>query len=190
MCRTGNYSRLACKFLFVRSLGYYIIQIYIPSSLIVVLSWVSFWLDRNAVPARIALGITTVLTLTTLISSTNSTLPKISYLKSIDVYLVTCFVMVFAALLEYAAVSFIGNRKWKPKQTSKYVSLPPAGSGACSKADSKRCKVRHGGGDGEKASLTFPTSGTNDEFAGKSNPLLQVTLDYSFTLSFTCILIN
>ena len=39
----GNYSRLACEFQFVRSMGYYLIQIYIPASLIVVISWVSFW---------------------------------------------------------------------------------------------------------------------------------------------------
>ena len=100
----------------MRSMGYYIIHIYIPSTLIVVLSWVSFWLSRDAVPARVALGITTVLTMTTLISSTNASLPKISYLKSIDVYLVTCFVMVFASLLEYAAVSYISksHRRYIP----------------------------------------------------------------------------
>ena len=28
---TGNYSRLACEIQFVRSMGYYLIQIYIPS---------------------------------------------------------------------------------------------------------------------------------------------------------------
>ena len=43
----GNYSRLACEIQFVRSMGYYLIQIYIPSSLIVVISWVSFWLNRQ-----------------------------------------------------------------------------------------------------------------------------------------------
>lgn len=67
--------------------------------------------------------------MTTLMSSTNSQLPKISYVKSIDVFLGTCFVMVFAALLgkrsrslragltlvlrthvEYAAVGYIGKR--------------------------------------------------------------------------------
>ena len=68
----GNYSRLACEIQFVRSMGYYLIQIYIPSSLIVVISWVSFWLNRGATPARVGLGVTTVLTMTTLISSTNS----------------------------------------------------------------------------------------------------------------------
>lgn len=83
----------------MRSMGYYLIQIYIPSGLIVIISWVSFWLNRNATPARVALGVTTVLTMTTLMSSTNAALPKISYVKSIDVYLGTCFVMVFASLL-------------------------------------------------------------------------------------------
>ncbi|XP_022710011.1 gamma-aminobutyric acid receptor subunit beta-like [Varroa jacobsoni] len=107
---TGNYSRLVCEIRFVRSMGYYLIQIYIPAGLIVVISWVSFWLHRNATPARVALGVTTVLTMTTLMSSTNAALPKISYVKSIDVYLGTCFVMVFASLLEYATVGYLGKR--------------------------------------------------------------------------------
>lgn len=107
---TANYSKLVCEIQFVRSMGYYLIQIYIPAGLIVIISWVSFWLHRNATPARVALGVTTVLTMTTLMSSTNSALPKISYVKSIDVYLGTCFVMVFASLLEYATVGYLGKR--------------------------------------------------------------------------------
>ena len=80
-------------------MGYYLIQIYIPSSLIVVISWVSFWLNRGATPARVTLGVTTVLTMTSLIGTTNSQLPKISYMKSIDIYLSACFMMVFASLI-------------------------------------------------------------------------------------------
>ena len=96
---SGNYSRLACEIQFVRAMGYYLIQVYIPSSLIVIISWVSFWLNRGATPARVGLGVTTVLTMTTLMASTNAALPKISYVKSIDVYLGACFFMVFASLL-------------------------------------------------------------------------------------------
>lgn len=107
---SGEYIRLFCEIHFVRSMGYYLIQIYIPASLIVMISWVSFWLHRNATPARVALGVTTVLTMTTLMSSTNAALPKVSYIKSIDVFLGTCFVMVFASLLEYASVGYIGKR--------------------------------------------------------------------------------
>ncbi|XP_037069993.1 gamma-aminobutyric acid receptor subunit beta-like isoform X2 [Pollicipes pollicipes] len=107
---TGNYSRLALQIQFERSMGYYLIQMYVPSSLIVIISWVSFWLNRNATPARVSLGVTTVLTMTTLMSSTNAALPKISYIKAIDVYMGTCFVMVFASLLEYAYVGYIAKR--------------------------------------------------------------------------------
>ena len=46
-------------------MGYYIIQVYVPSSLIVVMSWVSFYLDRSSAPARVGLGVTTVLTVKT-----------------------------------------------------------------------------------------------------------------------------
>merc|ERR1719410_2128925 len=107
---SGNYSRLLADVQFDRALGYYLIQIYIPSSLIVIISWVSFWLNRGATPARVGLGVTTVLTMTTLMASTNAALPKISYVKSIDVYLGACFFMVFASLLEYPSVGYMAKR--------------------------------------------------------------------------------
>merc|ERR1712142_245870 len=37
-------------------------------------------------------------------------LPKISYVKSIDVYLAACFFMVFASLIEYASVGYMAKR--------------------------------------------------------------------------------
>lgn len=70
------------------------------------LSWVSFWINHEATSARVALGITTVLTMTTISTGVRSSLPRISYVKAIDIYLVMCFVFVFAALLEYAAVNY------------------------------------------------------------------------------------
>uniref|UniRef100_A0A914R0T0 Neurotransmitter-gated ion-channel transmembrane domain-containing protein n=1 Tax=Parascaris equorum TaxID=6256 RepID=A0A914R0T0_PAREQ len=70
-----------------RNIGFYIIQIYLPSILIVVISWVSFWLSRDATPARVALGVLTVLTMTTLTTTTNAAMPKVSYVKSIDIFL-------------------------------------------------------------------------------------------------------
>ena len=85
-------------------------QVYIPSSLIVVMSWVSFWLNRGAAPARVGLGVTTVLTMTTLINSVTAALPKISYMKSIDIYLFVCFFMVFGAMVEYACVGYTDKR--------------------------------------------------------------------------------
>ncbi|KAJ3599235.1 hypothetical protein NHX12_033198 [Muraenolepis orangiensis] len=51
--------------------------------------------------------ITTVLTMTTINTHLRETLPKIPYVKAIDMYLMGCFVFVFLALLEYAFVNYI-----------------------------------------------------------------------------------
>ncbi|KAK2825811.1 hypothetical protein Q5P01_020025 [Channa striata] len=51
--------------------------------------------------------ITTVLTMTTINTHLRETLPKIPYVKAIDIYLMGCFVFVFLALLEYAFVNYI-----------------------------------------------------------------------------------
>ncbi len=66
-------------------------------------------------------GITTVLTMTTISTSVRQSLPRISYIKSIDIYVVTCFGFVFAALLEYAIVNFNywSNHKRKAKEALK-----------------------------------------------------------------------
>ncbi|XP_070196685.1 gamma-aminobutyric acid receptor subunit beta-like [Littorina saxatilis] len=103
---TGDYQRLSLTFDLRRNIGYFIFQTYLPSILIVMLSWVSFWINHEATSARVALGITTVLTMTTISNGVRSSLPRISYVKAIDIYLVMCFVFVFAALLEYAAVNY------------------------------------------------------------------------------------
>ena len=54
----------------------------------------------------VRVGITTILTMTTISTAMRSSLPRISYIKAIDIYLVVCFVFVFTALLEYAAVNY------------------------------------------------------------------------------------
>uniref|UniRef100_A0A914R7S6 Neurotransmitter-gated ion-channel ligand-binding domain-containing protein n=1 Tax=Parascaris equorum TaxID=6256 RepID=A0A914R7S6_PAREQ len=62
-----------------RQQGFYILQIYTPCTLIVVMSWVSFWINKEASPARVALGIMTVLSMSTLGFGSRSDLPKVSH---------------------------------------------------------------------------------------------------------------
>ncbi|KAJ6635008.1 Glutamate-gated chloride channel, partial [Pseudolycoriella hygida] len=54
---TGEYSCLKVDLLFKREFSYYLIQIYIPCCMLVIVSWVSFWLDQGAVPARVSLDL-------------------------------------------------------------------------------------------------------------------------------------
>lgn len=55
-CSTGWYNRLYINFTLRRHIFFFLLQTYFPATLMVMLSWVSFWIDRRAVPARVPLG--------------------------------------------------------------------------------------------------------------------------------------
>ncbi|CAF1282861.1 unnamed protein product [Rotaria sordida] len=107
---TGSFTCLLVVLHLKRLFGYYLVQVYIPSMLIVILSFVSFWIDHKSVPARISVGLLTVLTVTTQSSGIRSQLPRVSYIKAIDVWMSACLVFVFAGLLEYALVNVIARK--------------------------------------------------------------------------------
>ncbi|ELT89100.1 hypothetical protein CAPTEDRAFT_216689 [Capitella teleta] len=113
---TGSFSILQARFSLKRQVGFYILQTYIPSILIVALSWVSFWVNKDAVPARITLGVTTVLTMTTQLSTSRSNTMKVSYPKALDVWYAFCMFMVFASLLEYAVVNVLSRHEEKSRR--------------------------------------------------------------------------
>lgn len=53
---SGWYNRLYINFILRRHIFFFMLQTYFPTMLMVMLSWVSFWIDRRAVPARVSLG--------------------------------------------------------------------------------------------------------------------------------------
>jgi len=96
----GNYTLLVVTFNFKRRIGYYINQVYVPDTLVVAISWIVFWLDPDDMGGRVGLGITTLLTIMFLLGSVNTALPRVSYTKAIDWYLIVSFLFVFLVLLE------------------------------------------------------------------------------------------
>ncbi|RWS02265.1 gamma-aminobutyric acid receptor alpha-like protein, partial [Dinothrombium tinctorium] len=51
----GPYSKLIIGFHFQRFMGHFVIEVYVPCIMLVVLSWVSFWINREATADRIGL---------------------------------------------------------------------------------------------------------------------------------------
>uniref|UniRef100_G3PKR2 Gamma-aminobutyric acid type A receptor subunit gamma3 n=1 Tax=Gasterosteus aculeatus aculeatus TaxID=481459 RepID=G3PKR2_GASAC len=121
----GEYVLMTVYFDLSRRMGYFTIQTYIPCILTVVLSWVSFWIKKDATPARTALGITTVLTMTTLSSVARTSLPRVSYITAMDLFVTVCFLFVFAALMEYAALNYYSNPPFSFQNYSALDARPP-----------------------------------------------------------------
>ncbi|XP_036431239.1 gamma-aminobutyric acid receptor subunit alpha-6a [Colossoma macropomum] len=106
---TGHYSVKLVHFILQRKLGYHLIQTYIPLIMVVVLSQVAFWINKESVPARTVAGVTTVLTMTTLSISARSSLPKVAYATAMDWFIAVCFAFVASALVEFAAVNYFAT---------------------------------------------------------------------------------
>ncbi|XP_076373232.1 glycine receptor subunit alpha-3-like [Tachypleus tridentatus] len=104
---TGNFTCIQVIFKLKRRLGYYMFHTYIPTCLIVIMSWISFWIRPEAVPARVTLCVTSLLTLSTQHAQSQKSLPPVSYIKAIDIFMSSCTVFVFASLMEYALVSIL-----------------------------------------------------------------------------------
>ncbi|KAM4035260.1 gamma-aminobutyric acid receptor subunit pi [Anomaloglossus baeobatrachus] len=121
---TGTYPRLTLYFVFKRNIIYFILETYVPSSLLVILSWISFWISKASVPARTCIGVTTVLAMTTMLVGSRSTLPAAKcFVKAIDVYLGICFTFIFGALLEYAVIHYCAEKHAAMKEKEK--KIPP-----------------------------------------------------------------
>ncbi|XP_042334084.1 gamma-aminobutyric acid receptor subunit gamma-4 [Sceloporus undulatus] len=118
----GDYMVMTVSFDLSRRMGYFAIQTYIPCILTVVLSWVSFWIKRDSTPARTSLGITTVLTMTTLSTISRKHLPRVSYITAMDLFVSVCFIFVFAALMEYATLNYLVGNKKSLKQSGGSIS--------------------------------------------------------------------
>uniref|UniRef100_A0A3Q2V8G8 Glycine receptor, beta a n=1 Tax=Haplochromis burtoni TaxID=8153 RepID=A0A3Q2V8G8_HAPBU len=101
---TGYYTCVEVIFTLRRQVGFYLMGVYAPTLLIVVLSWLSFWINPDASAARVPLGILSVLSLSSESMSLASELPKVSYVKAIDIWLIACLLFGFSSLVEYAVV--------------------------------------------------------------------------------------
>ncbi|KAF2898643.1 hypothetical protein ILUMI_07537 [Ignelater luminosus] len=103
----GNFSRLVVYFRFERQIGHHLIQTFAPSTLVVMLSWFSFWLGLDAVPGRVTLLVTCMLTLVTMFTGLRSDIPPVAYVKALDLWMAFCMLLVFAALTEFVIVKVL-----------------------------------------------------------------------------------
>ncbi|XP_032701158.1 gamma-aminobutyric acid receptor subunit theta [Lontra canadensis] len=104
---TGSYVRLILRFLVQREVTSYLVQIYWPTVLTTVVSWISFWMNYESSAARVTVGLTSMLILNAINSHLRDKLPQVACIKAIDIYMVVCFFFVFLSLLEYVSINYL-----------------------------------------------------------------------------------
>ncbi|CAJ0597354.1 unnamed protein product [Cylicocyclus nassatus] len=108
---TGVWSCISAVFYVEREMMHHVMQTYLPTALIVVISWFSFWLDVDSAPARVTLSITTLLTISTQANAVKLALPEVSYMKAIDVWMGSCMAFVFGVMIEFTICHFAKNQE-------------------------------------------------------------------------------
>ena len=115
----GTHTAAVVEFKIKRRLQHFIVGFYVPCIACTVASWIQFWMDEMAVGDRASLGITSVLTEIFLLEFSNQGMPKVSYMKVAELYLIVSFVFIFLALIESAVVYKVSQWSLLKKNSGK-----------------------------------------------------------------------
>jgi hypothetical protein len=100
-----------------RKFGYYIWKVIVPLAMVVMMSWVVFWLDPKQAGPQIGIAATSILTLIAYRFTLGFLVPRLSYLTRLDIFITGASLLVFVALVEaLATVSIAEDRPTLTRQ--------------------------------------------------------------------------
>ena len=160
-CSSGKCKGLTWELDLERIPDYYSNYILLPSRLMVTISWGSFFVSRAAAPARVAMTIICFLTVTSLINTVLSSLPRgkghVWLLQHLTIS--QCF--IFFSVIEYAFANFLSRIESRLNKTRERCLSDRASVAACEESgqaglepmqpeSSIQIMVRQKGGLGER----------------------------------------
>jgi len=77
--------------------------------MIVMMSWVVFWIDPKAAGTQISVSMTSMLTLIAYRFAVGADLPKVSYLTRLDGFILLSTILVFTSLVEVLLTSTLAQ---------------------------------------------------------------------------------
>ncbi|VDP02544.1 unnamed protein product [Soboliphyme baturini] len=114
-----------------RRSGYCFLNLFIPATAVVTSSWTSLWLEDQTQFADI---FSILLSIIFLSFSFNTVMPRVSYIKVMDIYLGACFIFAFLSLVKLIIVKMLHRQIQKrSKRTSiSLLKSHPLLSDSCS----------------------------------------------------------
>ncbi|XP_053641290.2 uncharacterized protein [Cherax quadricarinatus] len=124
-----------------RRIGYPIISIYVPTVILLILAYLSLIFRRDDFETRVASALTVLLVLASLFTQTSTSLPKTSYFKMVDVWLLFSISLIFFVIVFHIVIDMayegklVGSSSNTSPHPTKITSLS---------VDTKRETVTHG----------------------------------------------
>jgi len=94
-----------------RKIGYYIWKVIVPLAMVVMMSWVVFWLDPKQAGPQIGIAATSILTLIAYRFTLGFLVPRLSYLTRLDFFITGASLLVFVALVEALATVSLAEER-------------------------------------------------------------------------------
>ena len=96
-----------------RKQSFYLFKVITPLILIVMMSWVAFWIDPAESGTDISVAVTSMLTLIAYRFAIGTFLPVISYLTRLDLFILGSTLLVFFSLVEVVVTSNLARKRRK-----------------------------------------------------------------------------
>ena len=79
---------------------FYLFKVLFPLTLVVVMSWMVFWINPDSLQPQLTVSVTAILTMVAFQFTISNTLPPLSYLTRMDIFILGANVLVFVTLIE------------------------------------------------------------------------------------------
>jgi hypothetical protein len=93
-----------------RAISFFTLKVIFPLILIVAMSWLVFWVGPSLVASKISVGVTAMLTLIAYRFAIGGMVPRLSFLTSLDYFVLGSTVLVFLTLMIVAYTSYLVER--------------------------------------------------------------------------------
>eukprot|EP00795_Rhopilema_esculentum_P000778 gene778-10507_t len=119
---SGIFDQLKVVFYLKRDIRFYLMEYYFPIICLVFLSFVSFWIHFKATPARVALPVTTFLTLTKMVAHVRVNMDIYGTAHALETFLNISVLFVFGVIFQFAIVG-VTAISWSKKKQRRRIAV-------------------------------------------------------------------